>query len=389
MDRVVVVGASVAGITAVETLRRRGFAGSISLVGQELHLPYDRPPLSKQVLTGQWDADRAIIRGRSDLEQLGLDLRLGVRANSLFLDSRQIELSDGERLGFDGLILATGVTPRQLPNGHELSGVHVLRTIEDALALRAQFVRGRRLVVVGAGFLGCEVAAAATQAGLHVSLVDPLPAPMMRQLGAEMGSLAATLHRDHGVEVLCHTGIDRLVGDNAVTGVELSTGTVLPADLVLVSIGAVPVTDWLVGSGLTLDDGIVCNDKCEAAPGVYAAGDVARWWHNGLNAHVRVEHRTNATEQAIAAAENLLGSDRSFAPVPYFWTNQYDTRIQAYGTFPTGSRPTIVTGSTEEGRFIAHYVSDDRITGVLSWNMPKQIHVEREVVGNRAQIPAV
>lgn len=337
-ERIVVVGASVAGVTAVETLRRKGFEGALTLIGDEMHLPYDRPPLSKQVLTGALEADRVIVRDHAALDDLHVDRKLGSRAVALDMNHRAVELADGQHVLFDGLIIATGITPRYLPVGHELAGVHVLRTIEDALTLRTQLRPGRRLVVIGAGFLGCEVAAVARDAGLHVAIVDPLPAPMLRQLGMDIGLHAAELHRQRGVDLRCGVAVHRLLGDAAVTGVELETGTVLDADVVLVAIGSTPATDWLTGSGLTIDNGVVCDATCRAAPGIYAAGDVARWWHDTVGAYVRVEHRMNATEQAIAAATNLLGADAPFTPVPYFWTDQYDVKIQAYGNFPPDSR---------------------------------------------------
>ncbi|MGW4126014.1 NAD(P)/FAD-dependent oxidoreductase [Nocardia sp. NPDC004711] len=381
LDRVVVVGASSAGLTAVETLRRLGFDGAISLVGDESYLPYDRPPLSKQILTGAWNISRLTFRDAATLDRLRVDLRLGIRATALDLNNRTVELRSGEYLPFDGLIIATGIAPRRLAAGHDLAGVHVLRTVDDALALRADLHPGRRLVVIGAGFLGCEVAAAACKAGLEVCIVDPLLVPMARQLGDEIGGHVAALHREHGVDMRCGTAVRSLLGDCKVNGVELATGAVLPADIVLVAIGSVPATDWLTGSGLTLDDGVVCDATCRAAPGVYAAGDVARWWHDTLGTHVRVEHRLNATEQAIAAATNLLGEGTPFTPVPYFWTDQYDARIQAYGTFPPNCHVTITHGDPNERRFIAHYIHDDRITGVLAWNMPRELRAERQHIG--------
>ncbi|MFE3280971.1 NAD(P)/FAD-dependent oxidoreductase [Nocardia sp. NPDC059239] len=381
LDRVLVVGAGVSGVTAVETLRRQGFAGSITQVGGETHLPYDRPPLSKQILTGAWETDRLTLRDNAAFERLGVDLRLGARAVGLDVNERTLALHTGESLRYDGLIIATGVGPRRLPTGHDLAGVHVLRTIDDAIALRESLRPGGRLVVIGAGLIGCEVAASAQKAGLQVCIVDPLAVPMMRQLGEDIGQQVAALHRHHGVDVRCGVTVRRLVGDRSVTGVELTSGTVLPADLVLVAIGSAPSTDWLADSGLPLEDGVVCDSTCRAAPGVYAAGDVARWWHPTLGSHIRVEHRLNATEQAVAAATNLLGAGVPFTPVPYFWTDQYDTRIQAYGTFPLGCTATIVRGDPREGRFIAHYTHHEHITGVLGWNMAKALLAERAHIG--------
>lgn len=385
IERVVVVGASVAGLTAVETLRRQGFDGSISLIGEETYAPYDRPPLSKQILTGTWEIDRITLRDDATLDRLGVDTLFGTRAVSLDPDERSVELSDGEHLRYDGLVIATGVVPRRLPSGHEMAGVYVMRTIDDALGLRTHLLAGRRLVVIGAGILGCEVAAAAQKAGLEVCVVDPAPVPMLRQVGEEIGRHVAALHRDNGVDIRCGIGVRRLMGDRSVTGVELATGEVLDADVVLVAIGGFPATDWLAGSGLTLDDGVVCDSTCRAAPGVYAAGDVARWWHDTLGTYIRVEHRMNATEQAIAAATNLLGADTPFTPVPYFWTDQYETKIQAYGTFPADSTVEIALGDPEEGRFLARYIQEDRVAGVLAWNMPKEVRAERARIGESVE----
>lgn len=385
LDHVVVVGASVAGVTAVETLRRQGFDGSITLVGEESHLPYDRPPLSKQVLSGAWGADRIVLRDHAALDRLGVDIRLGLRASGLDLENRVVRLGDGGRVAYDGLIIATGVTSRLLPFGHGLPGVHVLRTVDDAIALRSQMVPGRRLVVIGAGFIGCEVAATARKIGLEVCIVAPA-SPMLRKLGPEIAEHAARLHRDHGVDVRCGVSVSGFTGALKVTGVELTTGEIVPADLVLVAIGSRPSTDWLNDSGLKLDNGVVCDALCRAAPGVYAAGDVATWWNDKIGGYVRVEHRTNATEQAIAAASNLLGADTPFVGVPYFWSDQYDKRIQGYGSFPPDAEIVIAHGDPYEGRFVARYVQDNRITGVLAWNMPKELRKELPSIGQTAAV---
>ncbi|MEU7800497.1 FAD-dependent oxidoreductase [Micromonospora arborensis] len=363
--RVVIVGASAAGLTAAETLRREGYDGQITLIGDEARPPYDRPPLSKQILSGQWEPDRIALR---DERQLNLDLRLGVAATGLDLHSRTVTLDDGERVGYDGLIIATGVRPRRL------SGGHVLRTLDDALALRAVLGRASHVVVVGAGFLGCEAAASARALGVEVTLVDPLPVPLVRPFGERLGHLVAELHREHGVRLYMNTGVTRLLGD---TNVELTDGSVLDADGVLVAIGATPATGWLTGCGLDLDDGIVCDSTCRAAPGVYAAGDVARWFNPRFNTSMRVEHRMNATEQAMAAAHNLLGDERPFDPIPYFWTDQYDAKIQAYGHFPPGCEMTINHGDVSRRKFIATYAKDGQVTGVLGWNMPRELRQAR------------
>jgi NADPH-dependent 2,4-dienoyl-CoA reductase/sulfur reductase-like enzyme len=299
-------------------------------------------------------------------------------------------LDGGGTVGYDALIIATGVTPRTLP-GADLAGVHLLRTMDDALTLRAHLLARPKVVVVGAGFLGAEIAAAARDMGLDVTLADPQTVPMHRQFGTRIGELVAEMHRDHGVTVRCGTGVSRfLQAAGRVTGVELADGSVLDADLVVVAVGAVPATGWLAGSGLTLGNGIECDDRCQAAPGIWAAGDVASWPHPRFGTRLRLEHRMNATEQAIAAAGNLLGDNQPFAPVPYFWTDQYDTKIQAYGIFPPDADVQLISGNPAERRFTAAYGRDGFVTGVLGWNaLPREMRTLRQLAAGGVPWTAV
>jgi 3-phenylpropionate/trans-cinnamate dioxygenase ferredoxin reductase component len=245
MDSVLIVGGGAAGLAAVETLRSEGYAGALTMVCDEPELPYDRPPLSKQVLTGAWDAERTRFREAAHYTDLGIRLVRG-RAGALDADGRTVYLSDGYPLRFDGLIIATGVRPRRLPTGHELAGVHVLRDHPDVAALRAAFAGSPRVVIVGGGFLGMEVAAAARGLGLDVTVIEPLAQPMIRQVGPMIGAEVARLHREHGVDLRTGIGVTEPVGDGGVlTGVALTDGSVVPADCVLVAIGAVPATEWL------------------------------------------------------------------------------------------------------------------------------------------------
>ncbi|MFF3990751.1 NAD(P)/FAD-dependent oxidoreductase [Streptomyces sp. NPDC001797] len=384
MNRIVVVGASAAGLTTAETLRRRGWNGELTLIGDESRPPYDRPPLSKQILTGTWEPDRATLRTLRDLDRLKADLRLGQRAQALDVPGRQVRLEGGERIGFDALVVATGVAPRRLPDS-DLAGVHVLRTLDDALALRAALLAGPRVVVVGAGFLGTEVAAAARAMGLEVTVVEPEPVPVRRPFGDRVGEFVADLHRDHGTRLRCGVGVRGLHGAGGrVTEVELGDGTTLPADAVVLALGSTPATGWMSGSGLRLRDGVECDALCEAAPGVYAVGDVASWYNPHFGTRMRLEHRMNATEQAMAVAGNLLGDATPYAPVPYFWTDQYDTRIQAYGIFPPDAEMRIAYGEPSDGHFAAAYGHHGRVVGVLGWNAPRQVRMLRRLVVDRA-----
>ncbi|MFF7756167.1 NAD(P)/FAD-dependent oxidoreductase [Streptomyces sp. NPDC007971] len=384
MNRIVIVGASAAGLTAAETLRRRGWDGTLTLIGEESRPPYDRPPLSKQILTGAWGPERATLRSLPDLARLRADLRLGQRAVALDVPGRRVRLAGGESVGFDALVIATGVTPRRLPDS-DLAGVHVLRSLDDALALRVALLAGPRVVVVGAGFLGTEVAAAVRAMGLEVTVAEPEPVPVRRPFGDRIGALVAELHGGHGTRLRCGVPVRRLRGAGGrVTGVELGDGTTLPADVVVLALGAAPATGWLEGSGLRLGDGVECDAYCQAAPGIYAAGDVASWPNAHFGTRMRLEHRMNAGEQAMAVAGNLLGDATPFAPVPYFWTDQYDTRIQAYGIFPPDAEMRIVYGDPSDGHFAAAYGHHGRVVGVLGWNAPRQARTLRRLVVDRA-----
>ncbi|MET8468613.1 FAD-dependent oxidoreductase [Streptomyces sp. NPDC006422] len=388
--RVVVVGASAAGLAAAETLRREGYDGPLALVGREAHPPYDRPPLSKQVLSGAWEPERTALRPAADLAALDLDLRLDTSATALSTDTRTVTLSDGSALDYDGLVIATGVRPRLLPQC-ELRGVHVLRDLDDALALRDRLRSGRRLVVVGAGFLGAEVASSARALGADVTLLETAPLPLAHAVGHEVGAHLARVHRAHGVDLRTGVKVDELVADaGRVTGVRLADGALLPADDVLVAIGSEPNTEWLADSGLRVADGVVCDQYSAAAPGVYAAGDVARWQHPLFGTSMRVEHRTNAAEQGMATARNLLDPEnpRPFAPIPYFWSDQHGLKVQAYGHLRGHDEARVAEGSLAEGRFLVAYRSRARLTGVLSVGMPpKELRRWRAAIAAGADGP--
>ncbi|WP_327186136.1 NAD(P)/FAD-dependent oxidoreductase [Streptomyces sp. NBC_01334] len=387
--RVLVVGASASGLTTVETLRRKGYEGRITVLGDEPHAPYDRPPLSKQVLSGAWEPERAALRTQDVLAALDAEFVLGDPAVALDRASRGVRTESGRELRADAIVIATGVRARRLPGSADLAGVHVLRTLDDALALRAGLPAGTRLVVVGEGVLGSEIAATARTLGLDVTLTGPLSAPMALQVGPLVSGVLADLHTERGVELrLGHGVVGLTAGGGRVTGVRLATDEVLPADAVVVAIGATPATEWLADSGLELDNGVVCDSHCRAEEGIYAVGDVARWHHEGLGRLVRLENRTNATEQAMAVAGEILGADRPYAPVPYFWTDQYDAKLQVHGFLPADAEVDVVEGDLTARRFVARYRSEGRVTGVLGWNMPKQARMRRQEIVDGLVAPA-
>lgn len=384
VESVTIVGASLAGLRAAETFRRSGFEGTITMIGDEQHQPYDRPPLSKQVLAGEWEPDRTALTTPEKLDDLELDLRFGVRAIAFDLSHRRLTLDDGRDLTVDGLLIATGARCRTLPGTDQLGGVHVLRGLDDCLALRADFESSpSRVVVIGAGFIGAEVAATARTRGLDVTLVEQETTPLARALGEQIGQVCADLHRDHGVDLRTGVGVASIDGDGHVTGVTLADGTRVDADVVVVGIGVVPNTEWLEGSGLSIDDGIVCDETCLAAPRVVAAGDVARWPNPRFGETMRVEHWDNAADQGAHAARRLLvgeGEGEPFAPVPWFWSNQYDRKIQLAGRVHADDRIEIVAGSVEDRRFAALYERDGRLVGVLGFNRPRHVMQYRNLI---------
>ncbi|MFF9093969.1 NAD(P)/FAD-dependent oxidoreductase [Streptomyces sp. NPDC014802] len=372
---ITVVGASLAGLSTVRALRAEGYDGGIFVVGEERHLPYDRPPLSKDFLKGDIDADALALGDADEYDSLGVEWLLGERAVRLDPADRSLSLSGGRRLRTDGVVIATGASPRTLPGTDGLAGVHTLRTLDDAQALRAELLDGLpRVVVIGAGFIGAEVASTAHRLGLHVTVVEALDVPLERQLGRTMGLVCASLHTDHGVRLLTGTGVAGLTGTERVTGVRLADGRELPADIVVVGVGVRPATDWLAGSGVPVDDGVVCDAGCATGiPGVVAVGDVARCPHPFTGRHARIEHWSNAGEQARTAARTLLTGVPAAAPVtaPYFWSDQYQVRIQLAGHVAPGAEPEIVDGDVDSRTFTAVYRRADTPVAVLSLNQPK------------------
>lgn len=380
---VTIVGASLAGLRAAETLRRDGFDGPITLIGDEAHEPYDRPPLSKQVLAGDWEPDRIALTPSDKLADLDLDLRFGATAAGFDLASRTLRLTggetEGETLEVDALLIATGARCRTL--GEPREGVHVLRSLDDCLALRADFdAAPDRVVVVGAGFIGAEVAATARTRGLDVTVVEALSAPLIRVLGPEMGEVCAAVHRDHGVDLRTGVGVEGFDGAGRVERVRLTDGSAVDASVVVVGIGVVPNTEWLEGSGLALNDGVVCDAAGLAAPGVAAAGDVARWPNRRFGEVMRVEHWDNAAAQGAHSARALLGAAEPYEPVPWFWSDQYDRKIQLAGHVRPDDEVRVVAGSVAERRFAALYGRGGRLMGALGFNRPRHVMRYRAMI---------
>ena len=392
LNTIAVVGASLAGLRATETLRRDGFDGRIVVVGAEPELPYDRPPLSKEFLAGEVAPERLALR-KAPYDDLDLDLRLGTRAERLDLANRVLELDDGELLPFDGLVIATGSAPRTLPDTPDLPGIFVLRTLADALAIRAALSGGPKVVVVGAGFIGSEVAATCRGRGIDVTVLEALPAPLVRGLGPVLGAVCGELHRDHGVDLRLGVGVagfegSGFKGTGRVARLRLDDGSAVEADVVVVGVGVTPVTDWLEGSGLTIDNGVLCDATLLAAPGVVCAGDVTRWPNALFDGEMmRLEHWTNATEQGVAAARRLLvgddGAPEPFAPVPLVWSDQYDRKIQTVGSFRGDDEMVVVHGSLEDRRFTAVFGRAGRLVGALGFSMPAKVMQYRRMIAER------
>jgi NADPH-dependent 2,4-dienoyl-CoA reductase/sulfur reductase-like enzyme len=370
---VAVVGASLAGLSAARCLRKQGFDGRLILIGDEPHRPYDRPPLSKEFLAGTMDESALSLE--ADGEDLGAEWLLGMRATGFDRDERLVRLADGSAVRADGFVIATGAAARTLPGGEGLAGVHTLRTLDDARALRDDLARGGRLVVIGGGFIGAEVASTAYALGLEVTVVEVAPTPLAGPLGHEMGTVVSSLHADHGVRLLCGVGVKGLTGAERVEAVLLEDGSSLPADTVVVGVGARPNTEWLHGSGIALDNGVTCGqDGRTSVAGVVAVGDCANWYDPAAGQHRRVEHWTGALERPAAAVATLLsGGAAEPGPVrpPYFWSDQYGVKIQFAGHAAAADSVTVEEGSADDRSLLAVYRRAGDPVAVLGMNQPR------------------
>ncbi|MBU2891374.1 NAD(P)/FAD-dependent oxidoreductase [Celeribacter halophilus] len=382
-ERFVIVGASLTGLRAAEALRDNGYSGEITLVGDEAHQPYNRPPLSKQILIGSQSFEDLVFPIE---DSLSLTWRLGAAATGLNISARQITLADGDVLPYDRLLIATGVTPfvPPIPNVG-LSGIHALRTIDDAKAMNAALQPGQKIAIVGAGFIGCEVAASAKMRGLDVTVIDQMERPMSRVLPTELSQIFRDVHEEEGVSFRFGARVSRFEGSDQVTGVTFEDGETIAADLVLVAVGSQATTGWLEGSGLELRNGVVCDAQCRARNGegrIAAAGDIAIWPHPAFgNAEIRIEHWTNASEQGAAAALTLIGvRDRSYVPLPSFWSDQFALKLQSIGRPADADRIKIVAGALEERKLLAECWCGEELIGAIAINMaPKLARYRRRM----------
>lgn len=388
-DPIVLVGANTAGSSAASTLRREDYTGPLVVVGEEPQPPYQRPPLSKEYLQGATSFEGLRLQDVAYFDEHDIELRLNLRATRLDTAQQRVLLDDGTELAYSKLLLATGGRNRRPPiPGIDLPGVMDLRTVADADAIRAVAAAGRSAVVVGMGLIGCEVAASLRRMGLGVTAVEPQPTPLYASLGPEIGAVVADLHREHGVELLLGDAVSSFAGHGALEAVLTRDGRRLPADLAVVGLGIEPATELANGTPIEVDDGIVVDDRCRtAAPGVFAAGDVANHDHPRLGRHVRVEHWQNAGLQAATAARNMLGADESYDEPHWFWSDQYDLTIQSVGTPGPGARE-IRRGRLEERSFSWFYLEDDRLVAAIGLGRPRDIALATRLVAAGVEVDA-
>lgn len=384
MSGVVIVGAGLAAVRVSEQLRRNGYDSSITIVGAEAHPPYDRPPLSKGMLRGE--VKDVALKSMTFYEDNQILLRLGVAALGVDVSGHTVTLADGQALRYDQLVIATGLLPRRIPSLGELDGICVLRSLDDCVMLRKRAAGARRAVVIGAGFIGCEVSASLRGSGVEVVLVEPQPTPLASVLGEQLGALLTRLHRAEGVDVRTGAQVVSVSGRDGAESVTLSDGSVIPTDLVVVGIGSRPACDWLAGSDVAVDDGVVCDSVGRtSAPDVWAIGDVASW-----GAQRRVEHWSNVAEQARSLVSAMLGSAAPAPGVPYFWSDQYDLKIQCLGHPRAGDTVHLVEDfDVQARRFLAYYERDGVLAAVVGAGVPEQIRTARGKIAAGAPISEV
>lgn len=388
---IVIVGANVAGGRAAETLRQEGYNGPITLIGEEPDRPYERPPLSKEYLASDNIAFHGFLRDIAFYNDHDITLMLGTKAIGLDTAAREVVLEGDKRVGFDKLLIATGSAVRELDvPGINLNNVFYLRNLDDATRLREALGKAKDVVVIGGGFIGAEVAATSRGRGLNVTLIESLSRPMIKALGPKVGAAYADIHTAHGVNVLTNAQVVEFEGVSQVRGVKLKDGTVIPADIVVVGVGVVPAVDWLEGSGIAIENGVLVDAFCQTnVPGIYAAGDVARWWHPVFEKRIRVEHLDNAGNQGVAAARAMLHKGEIYAPIPFVWSDQYDLKMQYVG-HASGDDEVVLRGSPKTVPWSAFYLRDGRLVAALAMNRFKDIPAARRLIEKRVLVdPAV
>jgi 3-phenylpropionate/trans-cinnamate dioxygenase ferredoxin reductase component len=388
----IIVGASLAGAKAAQELRERGFDGRLVLVGSEPDHPYERPPLSKEFVRGEQERDKAFVHDRGFYDEQRIELLTRTTATSIDTARSKLTLENGDVLDYDRLLLATGAEPRRLPvPGANLEGVHYLRTVEDSEVLRERLARGSgRVVVVGGGWIGSEIAASARQKGLEVALVDPLELPAGRIFGPEVGAFYRDVHAQHGVELLLGDGVEAFEGDGSVARVKTSSGKTLDCDFVVVGIGVAPRVDLARDAGIEVDDGITVDEHLvSSAPNVYAAGDVAGAWHPFYDQRIRVEHWANALNQGPAAARSMLDDSAPYERLPYFFSDQYDVGMEYSGHAPDWDE-VVFRGDRDGGEFVAFWLKDGRVIAGMNvnvWDVNEHVQAlirSRAIVDNSA-----
>ena len=383
MNRIAVIGGSLAGIHAAETLRDRGYEGELTVVSADEELPYDRPPLSKDLLLGRTAPELLPLRAESWYAERDILLRRGVAARGLDTVAGIVALSDGTELAYDGLVVATGSVARELPADAATHAAHVVRTLPDALGLVPELREGRHLVVVGGGFIGLEIAGVARHLGLEVTLVERSSKPLLRTFGDEAASWYRELHERNGVRLICSREIASLGASAGGTALHLDDGTVVNADVVVAGVGARPAVDWLAGSAVVVEDGVRCaSDLQTSVPHVVAAGDVARWRNPIFDEDMRVEHWSNAIDQGRHAAATLMGEREGFGSVPYFWTDQHETKMRFVGR-SVGATERRVEELTED-KLVVTYGRDERLIGALCVNAPRAMAKYRVAIQDRS-----
>ncbi|MBK7947881.1 MAG: FAD-dependent oxidoreductase [Deltaproteobacteria bacterium] len=378
VQHVAVVGASLAGLRFLEALRREGFAGRVTMIGAEAELPYDRPPLSKQFLVDGWPEEKLAL-ARDGVAPLAAEWRLAQKATALDPRALAVALADGSRVEADAIVLATGAEARRLPFERGLEGILALRTLGDARRLRDALASSPRVVVIGAGFIGMEVAASCRAKGCAVTVVEPLPAPLIRGLGPILGERVARRHREAGVEFHLGVGVSGFEGEDRVTGVQLADGRVVPAEVVVVGVGAAPAVGWLADSGLAIDNGILCDATgASSRAGISALGDCARWTNPRYPERPRFEHWTSAVEQADVVARRIVhGSAEPHAAVPYVWTDQFDLRLAIAGEFRAEDEMHVCLGTLGEDKFLVLFGRGGKLVGAVGCKRPRQLNAAR------------